>query len=142
MQSLVKRKGEGYAYAEADTKVYKTDGYGGSDADVDGTERFTSDIDLTLKTGAAADFKFDGSGSADDLILALYKRRDANWDGDEIKIWSATVDNDGSEDIYHYTIDPSYGAGHFRFGMKSSGGTDTFEIDVEMRTWFNADLIA
>ncbi len=133
---------ESHLYDEVDTKLYKTDSYGGSDADIDNTERYTDDIDLTVNTGAAIDFKFDGSGSTDDLIISLYKRRDDNWDGDEIALWSATVDNDGSEDIYHFTIGESYGAGHFRFGMKSSGSTDTFEMDAEMRQWRRTDTIA
>lgn len=133
---------ESYLYDATDTELYKTDGYGGSDADVDDTERYTDGIDLTVHTGAAIDFKFDGSGGTDDLNLYLYKRRDSSWDGDEIAIWSVTVDSDGSEDIYHFTLDESYGAGHFRFGMTSSGSTDTFEIDVEMRQWRLTDTIS
>ena len=133
---------ESRLYDETDAELYKTNGYGGSDADVDDAERYTKDIDLTVNTGAAVDFKFDGSGGTDDLILSLYKRRNADWDGDEIAVWSITIASDGSEDIYHFTIDECYGAGHYRFGMKSSGSTDTFEIDIEMRQWRRTDTIA
>ena len=49
-----------YLYDEADTELYKTDSYDGSDADVDNTEQYTDDIDLTVNTGAAIDFKLDG----------------------------------------------------------------------------------
>jgi hypothetical protein len=133
---------ESHLYDESDTKLYKTDGYGGSNADLDSTERFTGDIDLTVNIGAALDFRFDGSGSTDDLILYLYKRRNSIWDGSETALWSITIANDGSESCYHFTIDESYGAGHFRFGMKSSGSTDTFEMDVEMRQWRSTDTIA
>ena len=124
-----------YVYDTTDRELYKTDSYGGSDADLDTTMRYTSDIDLTFNTGAVVDFKFDGSGATDDFVLYLYKRRDANWDGDEIAGWSGMISSDGSEDIYHFTIDETYGAGHFRFGMKSGGGTDTFDIDVEARLY-------
>ena len=133
---------ESYLYDKTDTELYKTDGYSGSDTDVDDTERFTGNIDLTVYLGANIDIKFTGSGSTDDLVLNLYERRDANWDGGEIAIWNATVSNDGSESIYNFTIDSSYGAGHYRFGMKSDGSTDTFEIDAEMRKWRRTTSIA
>jgi hypothetical protein len=126
---------ESHLYDAADTELYKTDGYGGSDADVDNTERFTDDIDQTVNMGSGIDFKFDGSGATDNLVLSLYERRDEDWDGSEIAVWNDTIESDGSEHICHFTIDESYGAGHFRFGMKSSGSTDTFEMDVEMRQW-------
>lgn len=128
-----------YEYGGSDTELYKTNLYGGSDADLDNTapvsdsDGYTSDIDLTQKVGCVIDFKFTGSGSTDDLVLTLYKRRDSSWDGDEMAIGSWTVDNDGSEDIYPFTIDESFGPGHYRFAMQSSGGTDTFDIDVEAR---------
>ena len=133
---------ESYLYDKTDTELYKTDGYGGSDTDVDTTERFTEDIDITVRLGANIDFRFTGSGGADDIALSLYKRRDANWTGNEAAIWSATVASDGSEGVYNFTIDRSYGAGHYRFGMKSSGSTDTFEMDVEMRQWRQTSSIA
>ncbi len=133
---------ESYLYDKTDTELYKTDGYGGSDTDVDATERFTGNIDLTVNLGANVDFKFTGSGSTDDLALSLYERRDASWGSSEIAIWNATVNSDGTESIYSFTIDSSYGAGHYRFGMKSTGATDTFEIDVEMRQWRRTTSIA
>lgn len=126
---------ERYFYAGADQELYQTNGYGGTDPDVDITERYTSDIDLTVNLGTAIDFEFDGSGATDDLLLYLYKRRNGTWDGGEIAVWSVTVASDGSADIYHFTIDESYGAGHFRFGLASTGQTDTFEMDVQMRVW-------
>ena len=128
-----------YEYDGSDSELYQTNLYGGTDADLDNTapvsatDGYTSDIDLTQKIWAVIDFKFDASGTTDDLVLTLYKRRDSSWDGDEISVWSVTVDSDGSEDIYHMTIGPSFGPGHYRFAMQSSGGTDTFDIDVEVR---------
>ena len=133
---------ESYLYDKNDTELYKTDGYGGSDSDVDSTERFTGNIDLTVNLGANMDLKFAGSGTTDDLALFLYERRDSNWSGNEIAIWNATISNDGNEHIYNFTIDGSYGAGSYRFGMKSSGSTDTFEIDAEMRKWRQTTSIA
>lgn len=133
---------ESYLYDKTDTELYKTSGYGGSNMDVDTIERFTNDIDLTVKIGASIDFKFTSSGSTDDIEMFLYKKCNPNWSGSEINIWSAIVDNNGSESIYNYTIDGSYGAGYYRFGIKSSGTTDTFEIDIEMRQWRHTTSIA
>ncbi len=139
---VIRMASESYLYDKTDTELYKTDGYSGSDADVDATERFTDDIDLTVSIGANVDFKFTGSGSTDDLVLSLYERRDVNWGDGEIAVWNSTVSNSGSESLYSFTIDSSYGAGHYRFGMKSTGATDTFEIDAEMRQWRRTTSIA
>lgn len=122
-------------YDGEDTELYKTDGYSGSDADIDNTEKFTSDIDLTIQLGAVIDFKFDGTNGTDNITFNLYKRRDSSWDGDEIALSTASDTNDGSEDIYTKTITESLGAGHYRFGMVSAGASTTFEMDAEMRTW-------
>ena len=124
---------EYWDYEDDDVTLYETDGYSGEDADVGATIVFTEDIDLTEKKAIAVDFKFDGNNATDDLIIYLFKRRDDSWDDDEIAVWSATVDNNGSEDIYHFTIDESYGAGHFRFGLKSSGATTTFDCEIKGR---------
>lgn len=128
-----------YEYDGSDVELYKTDLYGGSDADldntapVDDTDGYTSDIDLTQKTGIVIDFKFDASGATDNLVLKLFKRRDSSWDGDEMSIAEIEIDSDGSEDIFHYTIDELFGPGHYRFSMNSDGATDTFDIDIEGR---------
>lgn len=130
-------------YGGADVEAYKTDGYSGNDADVDNTERFTADVDLTVNTGAKLHFKFDGTNATDDLILTIYNRNDAEWTGNE-QAWKAalTVANDGTETEYHYVIPPAYGAGHYRFGMKSEGATSTFEMEVNLRTWRITEAIS
>ena len=130
-----------WEYAGSDTELYSTNLYSGSDADldntapVDDTDGYTANIDLTQKTGAVIMFKFDASGSTDNLSLKLFKRHDSSWDGDEIAIDEVEVDSDGSEDIYTYDILPAMGPGHYRFSMQSSGASDTFDIDVQMRTY-------
>ncbi|MDY6888148.1 MAG: hypothetical protein SVV88_11010 [Pseudomonadota bacterium] len=128
-----------YEYDGSDSELYQTNLYTGTDADldntapVDATDGYTSDIDLTQKTGCVIDFKFDSSGTTDNLVLKLYRRRDSSWDGDEIAIDSITVTSDGTEDIFSYMINESHGPGHYRFSMQSSGATDTFDIDVQCR---------
>lgn len=131
----------GYSYEDSDVELYSTNLYGGSDADldnsapVDDTDGFTSDIDLTTWVEATLDFKFDANGATDDLVLTVYKRRDSSWDYDEIAKIAITVPNDGSEDIFNLDLSPALGytAGHYRIAMQSAGGTDTFDIDVQMR---------
>jgi hypothetical protein len=130
-----------YSYGASDEELYQTDLYGGTDADldnttpVDATDGYTSDIDLTTQIYATIDFRFDASGTTDDLVLTLYGRRDSTWDGDEIETSAITVTSDGSEDIYSYELGPhkGYGPGHYRFALQSSGATDTIDIDVQMR---------
>lgn len=129
---------ERYFYAEADEELYRTDGYGGTDPDIDNiTPRFTSDIDLTANLGASVDFLFDGSGAAGDLLLYLYKKNAGSWESGVIAIRDIAVTNDGTEHTYHFTIDESYGAGYYAFMMMSSPGCgdNPFEIDVQMRVW-------
>lgn len=120
----------------ANTNIYKTDGYSGIHADVDDTERFTDDIDLTVLVGAEIDIKFDGSDVTDDLLFNLYKRLDSSWTGAEIA-WKTqiTIPSDGSEDIYHYTIPENYEPGHYRIGLTSAGSTTTFEVQADYRRW-------
>lgn len=121
---------------ESSTNVYQTDGFAGTDADVDNTQRFTDNIDLTVQVGAELDIKFDGDNATDDLLLDIYKRIDNSWGGAEIA-WKnqITIPNDGSEDIYHYTIPENYEPGHYRFGLTSAGATTTFEVQVDYRSW-------
>jgi len=127
--------GPEWTYGATDEELYLTDGNGGTDADVDGTERFTSDIDLTEAKGATIIIKYEGSCATDDLIVALYARQDGSWDGDEIAQSTVTLTSDGTEGIYTIIITPSYGAAHYRIGMVRSADTTTFEIDAEMRRW-------
>jgi len=128
-----------YNYDGSDTELYTTNLYAGSDADldntapVDATDGFTATIDGSSKFHTQVEFKFDASGTTDDLVLKLYRSLDSTWDGDEIPIDQVTVSSDGSEDFFIYHIGPSHGPGYYRFSMQSSGATDTFDIIVNMR---------
>ena len=118
--------------------VYQTDEYGGAYNDIDDTERFIDDIDLTKHTGAVIDFLFAaiGADTTDDLTLTLYKRGDSSWTGSEIAWKSALiVSNNGAERQYSYTIPEGYEAGHYRFGIKSNGSTTSFDIQVTVYRW-------
>lgn len=130
------------SYDGTDTELYKTNLYGGTDADldntapVDDTDGYTSTIDLTAKSGINIDFKFTASGSTDKLILKMFRNRSGSWSDDEILMREIEVDNDGVETIKSIAIDAlQSGAGYYRFSMQSEGGTNTFDIDVEGRYW-------
>jgi hypothetical protein len=122
-----------YSYDGSSTSLYRTNAYGGTDPIVAISERFTADIDLTQKVCAVCELKFDAGGSTDDLKVSLYRSLDAAWDGDELPILSITIDSDGSEDLWSFTIGPDFGPGHYHFGLKSSGTTDSFDIDFAAR---------
>jgi len=128
-----------YEYGDTDETLYATDAYSGSDADldntapVDDTDGYTADIDLTQKLFAALEFVFTPSNATDNLVLKLFKSLDNSWDGDELPIQEITVDNSNAEELYPFLIDPSFGPGHYRFSMQSSGATTTFDIKVLMR---------
>lgn len=125
-----------WLFEDTDTLLYKTDLYGGADADIDGTEKYTADIDLSVWSGASIDFKFTGSDSTDNLLLNIYNSRDGSWAGTEI-VWKSqlTVENSGLQSKYHYTIPEAYQPGYYRFGMMRSGSTTTFDIEVNCRRW-------
>lgn len=122
-----------YKTDASDSELYKTDLYSGGDSDVANSEVFTSAIDCTEKPHAVGEIKFDSSGTTDDLELTLYRSLDNSFDGDEIAIWSFTIESDGSEDIYATPDLANYGPGYYRFGLESSGATDTFDVDFELR---------
>jgi len=122
-----------YSYDGSNISIYRTNAYSGSDPDVDATLRFTADIDLTQKIFAVCELKFDATGATDDLKVSLYRSLDNIWDGDELEILSITIDSDGSEDLWSMTIGPDLGPGHYRLGLKSSGATDTFDVDFNIR---------
>lgn len=130
--SAIKR----WLYDAADTVIFRTTGYGGISTPLTATEQFTPTIDLTGKENVKIEFKFDASGNTDNLTLSLYTSLDgdpAGWTGNEIAVWSTNVSNDGNEHEYYFTIGDSWGAGYYRFGMQSAGGTDTFQIQVRVR---------
>ena len=118
-------------YDPLETELIVTNLYDGDHDDIDNAgDNFTPDIDLTVSLEAVVDFKVTPSGSTDGLIIALYKRRDENWDDAEQAIWSTVIAASASEWIYHFTILESYGAGHYRFLVDSEGGTNTFDVDI------------
>lgn len=132
-----------YLYDRNDIQLYKTAGYGGSDADIDDVEHFGANIDLTVNSGAVVDIVFDGSNDMDDLILGIYRRRDDDWQGVERAIGTPiVVSNDGTESIYNLAIGKSYGPGNYRIGMKSSGTNTTFDVLMQARSYRDTRSIA
>jgi hypothetical protein len=114
--------------------LYQTDGYGGSDADVDGTERFSSDVDLETDghEGVHCHLKYDASGTTDDLEVAIYSSLDGT-NYDDIAMHKFTADNNGgAETEISFVVKD---IAHFRVGLKRSGSTDTFEAHLTCQRW-------
>jgi hypothetical protein len=114
--------------------LYKTDGYGGSDADIDGTERFSSDVDLESNghEGAQCHLKYDASGTTDGLEVAVYGSLDGT-NYDDIAMTKFTADNNGgAETEISFVVKD---VAHFRVGLKRSGSTDTFEAHLTCQRW-------
>ena len=120
--------------------IYQTDLYSGADDDVS-TEKFTDAVDLTEYTAANFDFKFlaVGADATDDFNITLYKRATGSFTGNEA-YWKPllTIANDGTVTEFSYTIPREYGAGLYRWGIKRSGSTTVFDVQVKscrFRLW-------
>ncbi len=122
-----------YQYDASSTNLYRTNLYSGVNPDVGSTQQFSADIDLTQRLFAVCELKFDAGGVTDDLRVSLYRCLDGSWDGDELELFATTIDSDGSEDLWSFTLGPDFGPGHYRFGLRSTGSTDTFDIDLNAR---------
>lgn len=130
----------GYDVA-AEQELYQTDAFSGTDADldntapVDETDGYTSDIVLTDDMIAALSFEFLGNNSTDDLVLTLFKRVKSTWTDNEIALWSVTISNDGSQDVYtgmEIGEHRGFGPGTYRVAMQSSDSNTTFDMDALM----------
>ena len=117
-----------------EANIYQTDGYTGSDADIDGTERFTSDIDLETSgyEGVQVHIKYDASGTTDNLVCAVYGSLDGT-NYSDFPIKSIVFDNNAGVETEVSFILKDYQ--HFRIGFVRSGSTDTFELDCDVTYW-------
>jgi len=114
--------------------LYKTDLYGGTDADVGGTEQFSSDVDLETNghEGAHVHLKYDCSGTTDDLEVAVYASLDGT-NYDDIALYKFAADNNsGAETEISFIVKD---VAHFRVGLKRSGSTDTFDVHLTCQRW-------
>ncbi len=130
-----------WSYDATDDVIFQSVGYGGVNGPLTATEQYIPTIDLSARKNAKLEFKFDATGNTDQLTLSLYTSNDgdpAGWTGNEIAVWTGNVANDGAEHEYSFTIDDSWGAGYFRFGMQSAGATDTFQMQVSLRYFDDA----
>jgi len=118
----------------ASQDLYKTNLYGGSDADVDGTERFSTDVDLETDgyEGAHCHLMYDSSGTTDDLEVAVYASLDGT-NYDDLSMFKFTADkNSGAETEMSFIVKD---VAHFRVGLKRSGSTDTYDVHLTCQRW-------
>ena len=114
--------------------IYKTDAFGGSDSDVGSTEVYTSGVDLETNgyIGAHVIIEADFvSSPTDDLEVRFYGSLDgSNWD--DKPFYSFTISNDTDPCQVSVIITD---VAHFRVGLKSSGETDTIDVQVKYKAW-------
>lgn len=125
----------------AEEELYKTTSFGGSDelldntAPVNNSDGYTSDIELDDNDQAGLSFEYLGNNSTDDLVLTVFKRVKSVWVGTEKAIFSVTVNNDGSQDVYtglELGEHAGFGHGVYRIAMQSSDGNTTFNVEAVM----------
>jgi len=141
---------------------YKTDAYGGSDADISNSVIYThasgSSIDLlsspsgSLPLGGGLSAlitiklaETTGLGSTDNLLCLLLRRHDNLWTGNEesVKTIYNAIPGVGTTVEVSFVLGAnttnisgiganSSGPGHFRIGMLSSGATDDFDVEISV----------
>jgi hypothetical protein len=116
-------------------ELYKTNYYGGSDADVGGTEQTSSDIDLETggHEGAHCFLEYYPSGGTDDLKVKVYASLDGT-NYDTVPLTEFTVDNPGAttEGQLSFVVKD---VAHFRVGLVRDGSTDTYDIQLTCQKW-------
>ena len=118
--------------------LYKTSGdYSGSDTIIGATELYPNNILIKdAQTQAKATIRFKPvSGTVDALEMYLYNRIDNHiWEDIETSIYSTTLEKSANEILLTYTIRyNTHGAGYFRFGFKSAGGTTTYNLLITVK---------
>jgi len=112
-----------------------TDGYSGGTSDLaaDQAYDYTSDVDMETNGyfGIWIWLEHDSSGTTDDIIFAYFSSPDGT-DFDDVAVFGPIqVDSDGSDDqIGWYIANPPP---HGRFGVKTSGTTDTYDYRIRYR---------
>lgn len=115
-------------------EIYKTNLYGGADADIDGTEKFSSNVDLETDgyEGVHCDLKYDSSGTTDNMIVNIYGSLDGtNFDSLALSTFIADK-NGGVETRISFIVKD---LAQLRIGMKRDGSTDTFDVLLSVQRW-------
>jgi len=119
-----------YSYP-AETTYLSTDGYGGATPDLAADQAYDLGADIDLETngyyGVWVFLEHDSSGTTDDIIISYF----GSYDGtnfDDVELWSATAESDGSDDQLSWLIYPA--PPHGKLGVKTSGTTDTFDYQI------------
>lgn len=118
----------------AETTLYQTSAFGGTDAGVGSTEVFTSDVDLETNGYEGAHVVVEADFPAtptDNLVVSVY----ASLDGvnyDDTPLYAFEIDNGTDPNQVSFVVRD---VAHFRIGLKSSGTTDTIDAQVKYQVW-------
>ncbi len=114
-----------------------TNGYGAAVADLaaDGAYDYTSGIDLETDgyEGAVISLEADSSGTTDNIIISCYGSTDGGATFDNEPIYSIELDATSGADLQLSFIIRDYP--HVRFGVKTTGTTDTFDYRIIWDAW-------
>ena len=114
--------------------LYQTAAFGGTDTAVGSTEVFTSGIDLEtngyegVHVVVEADFV---ATPTDNLEVKVYGSLDGT-NYDDTPIYSFVIDNGTDPNQVSFIVRD---LAHFRIGLKSSGTTDTIDVQVKYQPW-------
>jgi hypothetical protein len=112
-----------------------TNAYGGATDDLaaDQAYDYTSAIDMVTNgyDGAFITLEYDGSGTTDNIIVAVFGSVNGTT-FDDIEIWQCSGSKTGNDEQLSFVIrDLPY----FRIGVKTSGTTNTFDYRIVHRCW-------
>lgn len=111
-----------------------TDGYSGAVADLAADEAYdyTDSIDLSADAyeRIAITLEFDSSGTTDNIIFSLFGSLDGT-DFDDNPVWSVELDATSGADTQESFSFPNINYPYIKFGVKTSGTTDTFDYRIK-----------
>lgn len=117
------------------TVLYATNAYSGTDSDLaaDQAYDYTSSVDLATLgySGIEVEFRYDSVGTTDNIILSVFESLDGtNWG--TTPSYSITLSGASGADTPEVFDFPTK-ANYIRFGFKTSGLTDTFDVKLSYR---------
>lgn len=118
----------------APATIYQTNAFGGVDPDINGTQRYTTDIDLETNGYEGIHLTIDADfpvSPTDDLNWYLYGSLDGT-NYDDTAITSGQIDKDTDPNQISLVIKD---VAHCRIGMVRSGATDSIDVEVKYQAW-------
>jgi hypothetical protein len=118
----------------AETKLYETSGFGGSDTTASTTHyTYTGDIDLETNGyyGVYITVQASSTSTTDDLVISYFASFDGtNFDTPGNEFWTVQIDAPPIDAASQTTFQMFPAPPHGRIGLRSSGATSAFESEI------------